>query len=134
MAVLVFTLAAVAVAAPVARAGGYGSAPYIGTQGTEPKTAPAPAGGAPTQGTDPFAAVQKVKLTSKNIIITFRAPEYKNHKRNLVIDYGELAPGLTSSKGGMNVGGRSPLFYGITALIGWSVLGRVRRAFRRIRR
>lgn len=84
--------------------------------------------------TNPFNSVRKISLTGKSIVVTYDAPERKGGKRNMVIDYSGIAPGLTSAKGsaGKALGGGSVMQYGIMALLGWTVLGRVRRMLRRV--
>jgi len=92
---------------------------------------------ATAQQPGPLDAVRRVKITSKSIVVTFDAPGRKGGKRNMVIDYSELVPGTGTTAqqagaAGAATGGRSPLVYLLGGLIGLNVLGRVRRAVRRV--
>lgn len=116
--------------------GGYGNPPPLNTTsygGASQAAAPTQPAAVPGV----LETVRHVKLTSKAIVVTFNAPEQKNHKRSLVIDYSELVPGTTSAKattGGVAgaTGGRSPLVYLIGGLVGLNLLGRARRMVRRV--
>jgi len=138
LAALVFTLVSLALTAGVAFAS-YGEAPPLTTEDFTAANGGPAATQQPAATPGPLDAVQRVKITSKSIVVTFEAPGRKGGKRNMVIDYSEIIPGIGSTQkagaagaASAATGGRSPFVYLIGGLIGLNVLGRVRRTVRRV--
>ncbi len=135
LAVLVFTLVSLAITTGVALAS-YGEAPPLTTADFTAANGGPAAAEQPAATPNPLENVQRVKITSKSIVVTFDAPGRKGKKRNMVIDYSELVPGAGTTQqagaAGAATSGRNPLVYLIGGLVGLNLLGRVRRTVRRV--
>lgn len=132
VAVLVFAMSISAVGAGAAYAN-YGAAPPL-ENGTKAAGKAEQASRQAASIPNPLASVHKVQISTKAILVTYDDPENKGSHRKFEIDYSGLVPGGTASKAAKGGVAASPslLYYGALGLVGWSVLGRLRRAARRM--